>query len=36
MRELALAEAGPDPLNVAAWAYLAALPPETKVALYWH
>ncbi len=23
-------------LHRAAWAYLAALPPETKVALYWH
>ena len=23
------------PCNVAVWAYLAALPPETRVALYW-
>lgn len=24
-----------DPQNRAVWAYLAALPPDTKVALYW-
>lgn len=36
VRRLALADSGPDPLTVAAWAYLAALPPATKVALYWH
>lgn len=25
-----------DPKNRAIWAYLAALPPATKVALFWH
>lgn len=25
-----------NPRNRAAWAYLAELPPETEVALYWH
>jgi hypothetical protein len=29
-------DVGSYPQNKAIWAYLAALPPETKIVLYWH
>lgn len=36
IKQAALARFCEDSANAAAWAYLAALNPDTRVALYWH